>query len=411
MDEVIVKCPCGRTAAVPANSTGMVYDCARCGKPVTIAQSNTREMTPAERDVRLFLEDVEPPPVLRPPAAAEPPAPQAKPVGGGADLSFQRMGDLGGLAQGRKLPSGLPSTKSEPPDQPERLGLIADDEDSEEDLKFRRMRDFEPSSPRRMAPPTLPPKEPAVASGAARAEAARFAEKEHPGGANVARCAQCQRQFRGGWDMIDTAAGTLCHICANKVENFTLGAAPERPPSGEQREFVQQIARQYSWTEPPEKPEETEAEKRRQFWLTLAGVGVIAVTLLLLVTGAGRVSPEAATAPQQLPQIPNYTYLIIRFVLHVMTTGLALYFTLYTLQKLPNRSLLANVAAMFIVAVLIHIINVLPFVGYIFGLIVIYFLYELNLFGFIVFFAFGSVAEVVTSVVAALIVKFLGLFA
>lgn len=410
MEELIVRCQCGRTATVPASAMGMVFDCAKCAKPVTVTEANARELTQAERDVRLFVDEHEAPPALRPPTSAALSAPAAATPGGEESIAFQRMGDLGRLAQGRSLPPGLPSANAEVSAETKPAKGLFDD-DSEDELMFRRMRDFEPSAPRRMAPPTLPPKDAAAPSGAARVEASRLSEKGAQGGANAARCAQCQRPFRGSWDMIDTAAGTLCHICANKVDNFTLGAAPERPPSGEQSAFVQQIARQYSWTEKPQEPEETDSEKRRQFWLTLAGVAVIAVTLLLLVTGAGHVSPETAATPQQVPKMPNYAFITVRFILHVLTTGLALYFTLSMFQKLPYQSVLADVAAVAVVSVLVHVVNVIPFVGYLAGLLIIYKFYELNLIEFIALFVFGSVAEVATSVIAALLLKFLGAFA
>jgi hypothetical protein len=123
--------------------------------------------------------------------------------------------------------------------------------------------------------------------GAAAAEASRFLQEGGPGGAKVPRCGRCNRPFRGPWDQVDTDEGTLCHICANKIDNLMPGATPSRPQTGEQSEIMREIARQQSWSlpgmEPPPEAIADDAGRWRRQVAILGAIAVLMLTLLLLL--------------------------------------------------------------------------------------------------------------------------------
>ncbi len=221
MDELVVTCQCGGSFTVRRGSAGQDVECTKCGKPVRVTEANSREMTQAERDVRLFLDEEE----KQPPSPVSQPQPPA---------SVATRGDAVAPSQG----SGAKS-------------------------------------------PRLTP------SGAAAAEASRFLQEGGPGGAKVPRCGRCNRPFRGPWDQVDTDEGTLCHICANKIDNLMPGATPSRPQTGEQGEIMKEIARQQNWSlpgmEPPPEAVADDAGRRRRQLAILGGAAVLMLTLLLLL--------------------------------------------------------------------------------------------------------------------------------
>ena len=340
---------------------GQAFECAKCGKPVPVTDANSRELTQAERDVRLFLEEEDQPP------------PPPRPI--------------------------LPVAKPPPTDE------RAHDDNYADDLALRRMRDFAPGDPRRRPPPAPSPKPP---SGAAAAEASRFVQKGGSAGAKVPLCARCHRPFRGPWDQIETEEGTLCHICANKIDNFVLGAAPERPKTGEHGALMQEIARQNSWAEPPPAAADpTDFERRRRYILILGAVAVITITVALLVSEGSLFSAGPAETPRELPQ--SFAYVAVNALLHVAAYAMAIYFVLVIAQKRPNENLLANIGAVSIVAVLVYAVNFIPFAGYILGLVVVYLFYELSVPYLFVLIVFGTLAEMCTAALAALIFGTMGM--
>ena len=338
---------------------GQAFACAKCGKPVPVTDANSREMTQAERDVRLFLDEEEPPPAPRPilPAATLPPSEKA-----------------------------------------------SHDESDADDVPLTRIRDIAPGAPRR-PPPVLSPKPP---SGAAAAEASRFVQKGGPAGAKVPRCARCHRPFRGHWDQIETDEGALCHICANKIDNFVLGAAPDRPKTGEHSVLVQEIARQHTWTEPPPAAADpTDFERRRRHVVILGAVVVLTITVALLIPEGGLYSAGPAETPRELP--PSFAHMV-NALLHVAAYAMAIYFTLVMAQKLRNEALLANIVAVSMVAALVYAVNlIVPLAGYILGLVVVYLFYELSIPYLFMLIIFGILAEMCTAALGALIFGTMGM--
>ena len=331
---------------MPRESAGQNVECTKCGKPVRVTEANSREMTQAERDVRLFFDEEEEPP----PPASRPQPPANAATRGGAAAPSQGSG---------------------------------------------------PRSPR------LTP------SGAAAAEASRFLQEGGPGGAKVPRCGRCNRPFRGPWDQVDTDEGTLCHICANKIDNFVLGAAPSRPQTGEQGEVMREIARQQSWSlpgmEPPPEGVVDDATRRRRQVAILGAVAVLTITLVLLLP-EGALSPaEVGEAPRELPQSVAYVIVAINELLRVAAYAIAIYYTLVVARRLPNETVLANVLAVSIVAVLVCVINFIPFCGYIVGIIVIYIFYDLSLHHLLVLGVFGYLAEMCTTALSQLVFGIMGM--
>lgn len=228
MDELVVTCACGGSFTVRRESAGQDVECTKCGKPVRVTEANSREMTQAERDVRLFLDEEE-----------EPPSPASRP---------------------QPLANAAPRGDAVGPPRDARSVSVAPSQGSG------------PRSPR------LTP------LGAAAAEASRFLQEGGPGGAKVPRCGRCNRPFRGPWDQVDTDEGTLCHICANKIDNLAPGATPSRPQTGEQGEIMREIARQQNWSLPGmEPPPEAVADYSGRWRRQVAIFGAIAVLMLTLL--------------------------------------------------------------------------------------------------------------------------------
>jgi len=358
MDELVVTCSCGKSFTVRRGSTGQAVECTKCGKLVRVTEANSREMTQAERDVRLFFDEEE-----KPSSPASRPQPLA---------TVATRGDAVGPPRDACSVSVAPSQGSDP------------------------------RSPRQ------------TPLGAAAAEASRFLQEGGPGGAKVPRCARCNRPFRGPWDQVDTDEGTLCHICANKIDNFVRGAAPSRPQTGEQSEIMREIARQQSWSlpgmEPPPEAVADDAGRRRRQVAILGAVAVLTITVALLLPEGALFPAGGGEAPRELPQSFAYLIVAMNALLHVATYAIAIYYTLVVTQRLPNETLLANVLAVSIVAVLVYVVNFIPFCGYILGIIVIYRFYDLSLFHLIVLGVFGYLAEMCTTALGQLIFGIMGTF-
>jgi len=358
MDELVVTCSCGESFTVRGGSTGQAVECTKCGKPVRVTEANSREMTQAERDVRLFFDEEEKPP--SPPSRPQPPA------------TVATRGDAMGPPRDARSVSVAPS------------------------------QDSDTRSPRQ------------TPLGAAAAEASRFLQEGGPGGAKVLRCARCNRPFRGPWDQVDTDEGTLCHICANKIDNLMPGAAVvSRPQTGEQSEIMREIARLQSWSlpgmEPPPEAVADDAGRRRRQVAILGAVAVLTLTLVLLLPEGALFPAGGGEAPRELPQSFAYVIVAINALLHVATYAIAIYYTLVVTQRLPNETLLANVLAVSIVAVLVYVVNFIPFCGYILGIIVIFRFYDLSLFHLIVLGVFGYLAEMCTMALGQLIFGIMGM--
>jgi DNA-directed RNA polymerase subunit RPC12/RpoP len=365
MDELIVICNCGAAFAAPRSAFNSDISCETCGAAVHVSSANARELTQAERDVRLFLADDEP----LPPPLSSYTQKQAKPV-----------------SQPVKNPSGILAAQGE----------ILRDKDG------RAIR------------------HPLSSGGAYSGKSTPQAPKPQPffdpsnnhAEAKVPRCARCQKPFRGDWDKIDSDEGPLCHICGNNVDNFTWGAAPASPAASEQSEVMREIAKTYSWgaAEPP--PEEPKNPNRRLYMFLFLCIS-IATTITLVYFAPGDLTVPANTGiaqpPQEMSLATQRLVVGINAFLEFIAMGIAIYLTLLNSHKLPNETFIANVIAVGIVAALVVAVNWIPGAGYLIGIIILYLFYELSFMDVIMLMLFGFFARILTRVVAALIFNMMGI--
>ena len=153
-----------------------------------------------------------------------------------------------------------------------------------------------------------------------------------------------------------------------------------------------------------------DAGRRRRQMAILGGVAVITITLALLLPEGALFPAGGGEAPRELPQSFAYVIVAISVLLHVATYAIAIYYTLVVTQRLPNKTLLANVLAISMVAALVYVFNFIPGCGYIFGIIVIYGFYDLSLFHLVVLGVFGLLAKMCTTALGLLIFGIMGMF-
>jgi hypothetical protein len=176
---------------------------------------------------------------------------------------------------------------------------------------------------------------------------------------------------------------------------------------------MREIARQQSWSlpgmEPSSETVEDDATRRRRQVAIVGAIAVLTLTLVLLLPEGALFPARGGAAPHELPQSFAYVIVAINALLHVATYAIAIYCTLVVARRLPNETLPANVLAISIVAVLVYVVNFIPFCGYILGIVLIYRFYDLSLLHLIVLGVFGFLAEMCTAALGQLIFGIMGM--
>jgi len=378
MDELTIQCDCTREFAAPAAAVGQTVTCPNCGRPIRVTADNPnvaaraaeppepnlnlgtsdgepacvtpeppRQLSQAEQDVNLFLDDGEGPP----PVSAQ------KPV---AAASRQPRADEESLQEDAQTAAASPAT----------AGNVGDARE-------------EAPRPAADAPSPFVPK-------GAKVEA------------KVPRCARCNRPFRGPWDRNETDEGTLCNICARHVDNFAWSPPPSRAPSGEQSDLQKELARMQSWSlpaleQPAQPPGQDEIRRRHVQMAALAGLALIAMLMILLWPENARGPAAPPVGTRELPQGYAYAIVAINAVLHIAAYTIAIYGTLHMARKLPNDTLTANIAAVLVVAVIVWGANaVIPFSGFIVAAAIVYRFCELSLLQLLMLGVFLALAGLLT---------------
>lgn len=197
----------------------------------------------------------------------------------------------------------------------------------------------------------------------------------------VPGCARCGRAFRGDWDRYRTSEGTICNVCANRIDDKPLDTASPSPlptltPAARLR--LEQLDAEppppppYPTGEPAseEAPFFKEHEESIRRAVLIAGIVVVllAISVALFDPGTGPrmpagteqgVSEVPATPPQLSPRVLLLVF-ALRFVIGYAGQIGLLFFVLKWCQALPNEDLWKNILTVAVVAFGVHAVWSIP---------------------------------------------------
>ena len=197
-------------------------------------------------------------------------------------------------------------------------------------------------------------------------------------------CARCGREFRGDWDRHQSAAGLVCNICWNLVQQTqdlqstgyvapvdSMKLDPVLDPQPQQPVEVEEVEK--SWRE---KYWPDEAMMRR---IAIGGAVAFGLyTLYLFISGAWMVEPapedlkNATTIAEgaPLPELPMWAAAmttVLSMASTFISTLAGIYIFLMIGRRLPDTNVLANLVrilpAAAVIALLYFAASVLPFAG------------------------------------------------
>jgi hypothetical protein len=146
--------------------------------------------------------------------------------------------------------------------------------------------------------------------------------------------------------------------------------------------------------------------------IVLAILAALAITIVCLwptQEGSPPITAPSSAPVAALPSSAFYLLLGISGVFSIAVYAVAIYATLTFAEKLPNETLLANLAAVSLVAVLVWALNFLPFAGFILGIVLVYAVYDLAFGHLVMFIIFCILADILTSAVEKLFFGAIGL--
>ncbi len=318
MGERIIECGCGRAMRVPESALGGAYPCIQCGAELAVTLENSVPATPptAENAPRPNVRAVEPGRALAPALAdfdsdgdaAEPP-PWAEPASGFSDGGAPDSAGAprGGAAafRGEEAPIAAP-----PPDTVDA---------------------FAPDTPEEIAEAWAPP----IPRGSV--------------------CARCGRAFRGEWDIIKTAGGALCNVCAHQAEAVTEG------PKGIHAHLMagahEKIERPKRLPDPPARKKKINLRGPLLYFAFVA----VAMTVILALPVEEYIAEFFNSADAERAKISSFGVRILlyflEFVLGVAGQFVQLYVTLSIMNKLLFDNARQNILHVLSIAVVLGVLS------------------------------------------------------
>ena len=174
-----------------------------------------------------------------------------------------------------------------------------------------------------------------------------------PAVADEARCARCNRSFRGDWDRHPRAEGILCHLCATQADQTY------KPPSPELR-------RELFRPDPPKKlppvtaPNKLDSVKTKKELLLLTGV---AISVLVLVNvfpveqWAALLFTSDLSKAENLPAAWQWLARIAGFALGATANGITLFAALSWTQLLHPGGIKQNLGPLIYLGVVFAALN------------------------------------------------------
>ncbi len=365
MEDFLLICPCGGETRLWHRSLGDVVQCYHCGAHLTVAEDNTRRLNSEYHESQPFTggdEELEP----------------------GAELSEEAAGSDETATPEASAPALSPDEQAAVDDV---ALFLADEEERPKPAPEPMKGSAAPQVPSR---PKIGPEDVATAKP------------------KLETCNRCNRVFRGSWDRHETDYGVYCNICFNLVQDAATHAASTSTPPP--TELHVELARQTSWTpyeDPQHRLEELEGERRRMYIGFAVVAGLVLLTILAMVIHS---SPEVSIASEPVREISargkqqlEVFHIAMQFLMQLAKNGVALYAILAYAKKLPNDELWKNVLVVSLVSIVIAGANMVPFVGGLIGLGIVYSLYNLDFGEIITYIVFRVLAGILVSSIATAI--------
>ncbi len=138
----------------------------------------------------------------------------------------------------------------------------------------------------------------------------------------AARCARCQRAFRGNWDMHRQPEGIVCHICHTQAEKDYI-----KPEDWLRRELYRPAPPHKVPQQPHPDAEEKERKKRKEI-IALSAVAVVTLILINVLPVEKWMAMVFVSDMDKASDLPSAWYWVVRVVNIAVSTlgqGITLY--------------------------------------------------------------------------------------
>ncbi|MBL7648470.1 MAG: hypothetical protein JNK74_20010 [Candidatus Hydrogenedentes bacterium] len=137
-----------------------------------------------------------------------------------------------------------------------------------------------------------------------------------------ARCARCQREFRGDWDMHRHPDGVVCHICHTQAEKDYI-----KPEDWLRRELYRPAPPRKMHQQPHPEAEEKERRKRKEI-ITLSVVAAVALVAINVLPVERWMATLFMSDMEKAADLPTAWHWVVRGVNIAVSTlgqGITLY--------------------------------------------------------------------------------------
>lgn len=181
----------------------------------------------------------------------------------------------------------------------------------------------------------------------------RVPEPTTSGDTDGARCARCQKAFRGAWDRHERPEGAICHICSTRADTA------HTPPTAEQR-------RELLRPDPPKKTvpapqsDSVEPSTKRREMLVLGAIAIIVLVFINVFPveeWAALLFAADLSKAEGLPVLWHWVARVGNFVISVLVHSATLYVALAWTGLLFEGGLRSNAWSLLQLGVCFALLN------------------------------------------------------